>query len=165
MKKIIALFLFIVSFAIAASAEMPVTTVILVRHAEKVIDGSDDPTLTEAGQTRAERLALMLLASNLKAIYSSQWARSRLTAVPTAKEFGLQITQVDANESKKLVNDILLHHAGQTVLVVGHSDTLSEIVHALGGGPIPDIGDNEYDNLFVLSVYAPQKAFLLILKY
>ena len=163
MKKL-TIFIFAILTGIV-SAEMPVTTVILVRHAEKVMDAGDDPGLTDAGQTRAERLALLLSACNLKGIYSSQWMRSRLTAAPTAKEFGLSVTQVDAKESKKLAAEILLQHAGQTVLVVGHSDTLSEIVHALGGGSIPDIGDNDYDNLFVISVYAPQKASVLLLKY
>ena len=163
MKKL-TVFIFAILTGIV-SAEMPVTTVILVRHAEKVMDAGDDPGLTDAGQTRAERLALLLSACNLKGIYSSQWMRSRLTAAPTAKEFGLSVTQVDAKESKKLAAEILLQHAGQTVLVVGHSDTLSEIVHALGGGSIPDIGDNDYDNLFVINVYAPQKASVLLLKY
>jgi 2,3-bisphosphoglycerate-dependent phosphoglycerate mutase len=163
MKKLaVLIFAFLTAIAFA---QVPVTTVILVRHAEKVMDAGDDPGLTEAGQTRAERLALILSACNLRGVYSSQWGRSRLTAVPTAKEFGLQITQIDAKESKKLAEDILLQHPGQTVLVVGHSNTLSEIVQALGGGSIPDIGDNDYDNMFVISVYAPQKASVLLLKY
>ena len=165
MKKRALFFLFLVCFVAVASAQMPVTTVILVRHAEKVMDAGDDPGLTDAGQTRAERLALLLSACNLKGVYSSQWMRSRLTAAPTAKEFRLPVTQLDAKDSKKLAAEILLQHAGQTVLVVGHSDTLSEIVHALGGGSIPDIGDNDYDNLFVINVYAPQKASVLLLKY
>jgi broad specificity phosphatase PhoE len=165
MKKITLFFLFFGCFAVVASAQMPVTTVILVRHAEKVMDAGDDPGLNKAGQTRAERLALMLSACDLKAVYTSQWARTRLTAEPTAKEFGLQVTQVDAKESKKLVDDILVQHVGQTVLVVGHSNTLGEIIHAFGGGSIADIGDNDYDNLFVVSVYAPEKASVLLLKY
>lgn len=154
-------------FCSALFAATPATTVILVRHAEKVTEPADDenPGLTDAGRTRAERLAMILAACNLKAVYSTQYTRTRLTAEPTAKEFGLQITQVDATKSKKLVDDILTNHGGQTVLVVGHSNTLAEIIQLLGGGPIVDIGDNDYDNLFIVTVYAPQRASLLLLKY
>ncbi len=45
---------------------------------------------------------------------------------------------------------ILKEHAGDTVLVVGHSDTVPEIIDALGAGKVPEIADIEFDNLYIV---------------
>jgi broad specificity phosphatase PhoE len=69
------------------------------------------------------------------------------------------------NEVEALAENILDHHAGQTVLVVHHSDTLPELIVALGARTKPMIRDDEFDKLFVVTVYAPHKAKVLILRY
>jgi broad specificity phosphatase PhoE len=43
-------------------------------------------------------------------------------------------------------------HAGETVLVVGHSNTVPAIVEALGARRPPAICDSQYDNLYVVTV-------------
>jgi broad specificity phosphatase PhoE len=50
-----------------------------------------------------------------------------------------------------VVDDIRANHAGQKVLVVGHSNTVPQIVSELGG-PAVGIPENEFDNLYVLTL-------------
>lgn len=138
------------------------TTIILVRHAEKSAPTGDIP-LSEAGFERAQTLARVVSDAGISAIYTSRFLRTIQTAEPSARLLGLvpqQITEVEA-----LAKNILDHHAGQTVLVVHHSDTLPELIAALGARTKPTIGDDEFDKLFVVTVYAPHKAKVLILRY
>jgi bisphosphoglycerate-dependent phosphoglycerate mutase len=65
----------------------------------------------------------------------------------------------------ELKDHILTHHAGQTVLVVGHSNTIPELIRQLGGTSLPNIDDCEFDNLFVLVRYRSSEASLTKLKY
>ena len=141
------------------------TTIILVRHAEKGTAPADNPSLTEAGKARATELVRVVGMSDIKAVYSSQYARTRETAEFVAQHFSIPVQQVDAAKTNDLVSDILSRHAGETVLVVGHSNTLPEIVQAFGGPAIADPEDNEYDNLLVLFVSSPGKAKLVPLKF
>jgi len=157
------LFSFLVqSFAFSAQR---ITTVILTRHAEKSTTPEEDPALTAAGKERADFLVRMLEKSGVNAIYSSQYARTRLTAEPLSRRLGVPVETVDAATTNKLVASILSKHAGGTVVVVCHSNTLPEIVQALGGGKIPEIDDLDYDNLYIVTVYEKGHASVLRLKY
>ncbi len=146
-------------------ADQNVTTVLLVRHAEKSKTPADNPLLTEEGKQRSENLIHVLGSAGIKTIYVSQWTRTRLTAEPIAKHLGIKPEQMDAADSKKLADTILAKHSGETVLVVGHSDTVPEIIAALGGPSMPELGEFEFDNLFVVTIYAPGKASVALLKY
>src|SRR5262245_26540171 len=75
--------------AVAASAK--VTTIVIVRHAEKATDDPRDPTLSPAGQERALDLAKALDGADVSAVYVTEFKRTRLTAEPTAQHFGLTI--------------------------------------------------------------------------
>jgi broad specificity phosphatase PhoE len=158
----IALFLFIQSIAFSAEK---VTTVILTRHAEKATAPADDPALSAIGKDRADLLVKMLEKSGVSAIYSSQYARNRLTAEPLARKLGIPVETVNAEATNKLVASILSKHAGGTVLVVCHSNTLPEIVQALGGGSIPEIDDLDYNNLYIVNIYGKNRASVLRLQY
>jgi broad specificity phosphatase PhoE len=142
-----------------------VTTVLLVRHAEKAKSPSDNPPLTESGQARAEELARVAGAAEVKSIYATQYIRTQQTVEPLAKQLGITIKKVDAGDIKGLVNRILSENAGETVLFAGHSNTLPAIVEAFGASPIPPIADDEHDNLYVVTVYEPGKAKVVRLKY
>jgi len=134
------------------------TTVILVRHAEKVTSNPTDPNpgLTPAGEQRARDLAAVLRSRRVGAIITTDLARTRLTALPTAQRFRITPEEVQAG------GDVLVHagivadrvrmHRGQTVLVVGHSNTIPKIIAALGGPELGDICDDAYSNLFTLVI-------------
>jgi broad specificity phosphatase PhoE len=163
-KSIVLLFLIFLTAAFAQS-ESNITTVILVRHAEKSTTPKDDPLLTDAGKTRAAHLADMLSNAGVQAIYTSQFERTKLTAEPIAKKLSINPTIIDAAKSDEFANTIRSKNAGQTVLVVGHSNSLPEIIHALNGPEIPELDDQEYDSFFVLSVPESGESKLLKLKF
>src|SRR5947208_2223504 len=168
----IPVFMLILSFALTAnigysyrSQQSPVaTTVLIVRHAEKSSTPPDDPPLTEAGITRAKSLVQILGKAGVKAIYATQYARTQQTVKPLADHLGLTVNKIEAGNIKDLVDQILSKHAGETVFVSGHSNSLPQFIKALGGSEIAPLGDMEYDNLYIVTVYAPGKANVLNLK-
>ncbi|HKP74140.1 MAG TPA: histidine phosphatase family protein [Longimicrobiaceae bacterium] len=134
------------------------TTVILVRHAEKLTSNPAEPNpgLTPAGLQRARDLATALRNRRVSAIITTDLARTRLTAVPTAQRFHVTPEEVQAGGDvlvhARTVADRVRAHPGQTVLVVGHSNTVAKIIAALGGPTIGDICDDAYSNLFTLVI-------------
>src|SRR6267378_496425 len=79
----------VVVFAYYATFLRPITTVILVRHAEKVIDpNNSDPDLSPAGQVRAQELARMFGDSGINAIYATQYKRTQESVRPLADRLG-----------------------------------------------------------------------------
>lgn len=125
-------------------------TFYLVRHAEKALDGSADPGLTEQGQARAERLARWLEGRGLEAVWSSDYRRTRQTVQPTAERLGLPIRTYDPGAQEAFAATLLA--ARHTALVAGHSNTLPELARKLCGCAVPDIPDTDYERLFVIRV-------------
>src|ERR1700754_587360 len=70
--------------AFAQQTSEPVTTIFLIRHAERADEPRQDPPLTEKGVARSQALARLLSTADIKAIYTSQFARTKLTAAPLA---------------------------------------------------------------------------------
>lgn len=132
-------------------AQLRTTTVIVVRHAEKLVDGSADPALAPEGAARAARLARQLAPAGLEAIYVTPTRRSRDTAAPLATATGTPLVEVDGKDAVGLVARIRAEHRGGTVLVVGHSNTIGPIVRALGGEAPLEVPESDYDEVFVVS--------------
>lgn len=143
----------------------PVTTVLLVRHAEKAATPPNDPPLTTDGQTRAQTLARVVGDAGVRAVYASQFARTQQTVQPAATQRGLTVTQLNASDTDALINDILSNHRGETVLVAGHSDTVPLIIDKLWGGQVAPINETEFDKLFVVTVYRWRRAKVVQLRY
>lgn len=147
------------------------TTVIVIRHAEKDLSVSaTDPPLSPAGEARAALLARMFgepqAVGHVDAIYVSPALRNRLTAAPLAARLGLDATVAPADDPRGLARRALREHAGGRVLIVGHADTVPRIVAALSGNPnIPEIGDQEYGTMYIVTVPRIGQANLLRLTY
>jgi broad specificity phosphatase PhoE len=145
-------------------------TVILVRHAEKADEGGKDPTLSAAGERRAQALAEALQDAGVTAVVTTELKRTQQTARPLATRRGLT-PEVVATRSgatpahAEAVAEAVRHHKGGVVLVVGHSNTVPAIIGALGGPRLPQICDAEYGNLFVVTLDAPDRARLIRSKY
>ncbi len=136
-----------------AAAQSAPTVVILVRHAEKAAAPANDPPLTDAGVARANSLVALLADANVAAVIATPTVRTRETAKPTAEAHGLTIETVGfapAALHAKAVADAVMKHAGRTVLVVGHSNTVASIVAALGGPKMADLCDSQYSMLIVM---------------
>lgn len=152
MRRFLAVLLFVLGPAALAGAQ---PTVFLVRHAERAATApgspmmADDPDLSGAGIARAEALAKLLKDAKIRAIFTTDLKRTRQTAAPLARDTAVAATALPAKDVAGLVQRIKT--ATGNVLVVGHSNTLPEIITALG---IPDpvtIHDTEFDNLFIVS--------------
>ncbi|WP_455375754.1 hypothetical protein [Kaarinaea lacus] len=166
------------------------TVVIVVRHAEKApgsgnVNLMQDPDDIGIGVGRANRLATIAGSSNIAAAYATKWCRTAQTAQPSALLFNLSLQVIDSNyvgagldscspaitssvqllpaqtSEQALAQHILSNYAGRAVLVVGHSNTVADIVRALSNTtacPVPDavgdcfIPDDEYHHMFIVHV-------------
>lgn len=147
-----------------ASVDADATTVYLVRHAEKQKDATD-PSLSSAGQIRAKQLAQVLRSANLKACVASQFRRTQETAKPAAELAKLKVLQRPAGKERKLADEIRQDFNGQSVLFVGHSNTVPLLLRHLGAENIPAIGESDYDNLFVVQISDSGQTSVLQLHY
>lgn len=156
--------------------EFKVTTVFLVRHAEKADAPKEDPPLSEKGKLRSQELARMLEGSGVKAIYTSQYLRTKQTAEPLAKQKGLPITAISLKMSTSNPREVseqsiaeitakIYEHAGDAALVIGHSNTVPDVIRKLGGDVVPKIDETKFDDLFIVTVYGKGKAKVVQMKY
>lgn len=119
----------------------------LVRHGEKALEGKD-PDLTPQGRQRAQNIGAMLGKAGVAHVFSTDTRRTRQTAQPLAQQNGLQVQLYDPKTPQALVAKVKT--LSGPVLVVGHSNTLPELVRLFGGQPGADVADNEYDRLYQL---------------
>lgn len=138
-------------FAAAPAAAQDSTVVVLVRHAEKAAVEGNDPPLSEAGEARAQALVEALKGMHFDAMVATERERTQATGRPLAQAHGLTPEIVGLVPGHvDSVAAAVRRHAGHTVLVVGHSNTVPRIIHALGGPQLPDLCEPEYAHLFVL---------------
>ncbi|PJJ60226.1 phosphoglycerate mutase family protein [Hymenobacter chitinivorans] len=150
-----ALWLGLLGCAASKPGAAAVTTVYIVRHAEKdPTPGLPDPALTPAGEARALALREQLGKQPIAAIFTTNTTRTRTTAAPLAQQLGLTPQVYDAKQQSALVERIKTEFAGKKVLVVGHSNTILETAEALGATrPVPTVQDNEFS--YLLEVKLP----------
>jgi len=156
----------VVVFGYYTTFRRPVTTVIIVRHAEKIIDpNNNDVDLSEAGYARAREIARDFGDAGINAIYATQYKRTQETVKPLSDKTGIPVTIVNSKGTADLLAQIRAQHSGQTIFIAGHNNTVPEIIAALGGPQYPTIPESEYDNLFVVTVYRTGKAKVVKMKY
>ena len=153
------------------------TTVILVRHAEK--GAGSNPDLTAEGFARAQDLVVAASEGGVSRIYATEWCRTALTAKPLAEALGLTILVQQSSHpdsglggcspaipatlysllppaidtSQELADEIASAGRGRVTLVVGHSNTVPELIDHLGSGSFdPIVIGNAFDRLFVVDL-------------
>lgn len=131
--------------------EIPLTVIYLTRHAEKQKSSSKDPLLTEQGQQTALRLKTVLNNVNLDAVYSTPLNRTRETAKPTAQAQNIAITELHL-PAHEMARQLLVNHKGKNVLVVGHSNTTPALIKQLGVKEEIIITEQDYGELFVVTL-------------
>jgi len=135
--------------------------VVVVRHAEKANNSDKDPDLSPAGMKRADELAAMLRDSGIVAIFTSELKRTQETAAAAAKMLGVAPTTVPAKDVAELATK--LRELKGNALVVGHGNTIPDLVKALGIDAAIDIHENNYSSFFVVTL--GDKPQLLRLRY
>ena len=133
------------------------TTVIFVRHAEKALEPADDPGLSEAGKRRVAELTRQLedadVIQGIDAVYSTPFRRTEETARPVAEALDLPLNTYDAADTEAIMEKIVREHKGKIILVVGHSNTLPALMGNMGASKrVPPIAENEYDNIYIVSI-------------
>lgn len=144
------------------------TTYYIVRHAEKeggaTMAMTADPPLSAEGQKQALDLKNFLRNKNIKTIYSTNYARTVATAEPTRLLYGVTLKTYDPRKNDQLVQELKVISDGN-VLVVGHSNTVDDVVNGLmGTSELTDLPDTEYGSIFIVkkkgNTYAVEKTKL-----
>jgi len=150
MTRILICLLLALSIACSSSKhlqESDVTTIYLVRHAEKADDGTKDPPLTATGQSRAQALMTLLIKENIGYIYSTDYKRTRQTAVPLSKSTGLPVKIYDPRALEEFAVQIRAIKDAQ-ILVVGHSNTTPTLAnHLIGETVYSQFDESEYEHI------------------
>lgn len=157
MKKYILLGLWLLSAKVYAFQ-----TLFIVRHAEKQ-DESKDPPLNLKGKRRALNLASHLQDAGIKAIYVTEYQRTQKTAEPLAELLGLKAITAD-KDLTKFAAQLLADKSSYAALIVGHSNTVPDLVKALGVPVKWSIADTEYDRLIMVTLTKPAPV-VSILRY
>lgn len=146
------------------------TVCILLRHAEKENVGTD-PDLTSAGKLRADELKRLLGNVHVDHIYTTAYNRTRQTVTPLAESKGIVIKEytpaATLAATQLFINNILAQNQGKVVVIVGHSNTIPEMVKVLSNNTLNvTISETQFDNIFITknsaaagSVFAVQKKF------
>lgn len=173
MKRILPLFalVFITVFScqkpevITVTEKKETTTFILVRHAEKSKDDPRDPSLSDEGKMRAQKLAQHLSPMDIQGIYSTPFKRTITTVQPIAEMKGLEVQSYNYQDSLLLQNFIQAH-AGETIVISGHSNTTPVLVNQLiGEERFEWLNENEYDKLFIVTASEIGSGKVHILSY
>ena len=175
MRKAQVLCLLILSVLVCAGearGQSAPTIVLVLRHAEKAQVEGNDPPLSEAGMRRAQELVRVAEDAGVTAIYTTQYKRALDTAAPLAARLGITATAVEITRENaaaypaSLARQILTRHAGQTVMVLGHSNTVPLIVEALGGRRPSAIDDaTEFDRFYVIIIRRPGEVRTIETRY
>jgi broad specificity phosphatase PhoE len=121
--------------------------VFIVRHAEKANTGKD-PELSVQGQKRAEALANILKDSQIAAVFVTEFKRTQETAAPTARAAHVSPTVIPANNIGVLVEK--LRTLNGNALVVGHGNTIPDLLRALGIATPVSIPEDDYAEIFAV---------------
>lgn len=149
-QRLIATALAAALIALPAQAQ----TVVLVRHGEKA-GPTGDVDLSASGQARAQALAQALSGARLALVLATTFKRTSQTAQPTAAAAGLPVVTInfDGGEGahiQRVAERARQAPADATVLIVGHSNTITEIARALGDPAPTPLSDCDYDRMTVL---------------
>jgi broad specificity phosphatase PhoE len=156
MKRLRFIFSILLLLAVAANAA-PV--IFIVRHGEKASSGGNDPELSVQGQKRAEALARILKDSEIASVFVTEFKRTQETAAPTAKAAHVNPTVLSGKDTGALVEK--LRALNGNALVVGHGNTIPELLKALGIATPVSIPDNDYSEILVVLAGDPPRLLRL----
>ena len=137
-----------------AVTEHPLTTIYLVRHAEKIEDGSKDPDLTAQGQDRANYIKNLFAEAELHALYATPFKRTQSTLLPLADTLGLEIQTYAADQPiNDFISDILERHKAQHLFIAGHSNTIPAMLNVLLDREEYQTFDHQqYEDVFIVTL-------------
>jgi len=151
-------FILSILFALTAAANAA-PVIFVVRHGEKASTGGNDPDLSLQGQKRAEALARILKDSEITSVFVTEFKRTHETAAPTAKAAHASPIEISAKDAGALVEK--LRALKGNALVVGHGNTIPDLLKALWIATPVNIPDDDYAEIFVVLVGDPPQLLRL----
>ena len=140
------------------------TTIYVVRHAEKLNSEQDTP-LSPAGEQRALALADRLSDAGVQRIYATTRRRTRQTVAPLAERIGIDVVLTEPGAVDSLVRLIRVEEQGNVLLIAGHNNTVPRIVEGLSGRPAEPIPEHVFDQLYRIQLSLEGKATVEVLRY
>ena len=131
---------------LAGTAMAQSQTIYVMRHLQR--DVGEDPSLNAIGKANAERLAAWFGHDRPKAIFVTPYKRTRETVAPLSAKLGVTPQDYNPRDNARLVEAV--RAAKGPVLIVGHSNTVPAIVHALGGPDAPGLSDDDYGRIWIV---------------
>lgn len=141
------------------------TTVYVVRHAEKLDPSDPESLLSPAGEARAQELARTLADAGVQKIYATTKARTQQTVAPLAAERDIEIIALLPDATEDLIGFIRTDDRGKVVLVAGHSNTVPAIVKGLSGQTVDGLSEEQFDRLFKVEIPAEGEPKVTVLRY
>ncbi len=153
------------SFDIPHAGDDSYHTLVLTRHAEKE-SSKGDPKLTDAGNIRANNLKDILLPMKPDRCYTTSPARSVLTTMPLAKALKSPNAHYQPTDYYSLFEKIITEKQAKRALIVGHSNTIPEMLNLLlGEKKYEEFDENEYSRLFLVMTKGPGESEVMELSY
>jgi phosphohistidine phosphatase SixA len=168
MKKILIVLILLVCSIGCGNALPGSTTIYIVRHAEKDLSDpkNQDPELSPEGKLRAADLAEKLKNEKIDAVFSTKYKRTGQTGSEVAKNNAILVQEYDGHNFKAISDLIKTKYKNRRVLIVGHSNTVLELVEAFGANrPLPALTDDDYDFFFEVNIDNMGKAILNVDQY
>tara|TARA_Y100000589_G_scaffold294818_1_gene300766 strand:+ start:4518 stop:5156 length:639 start_codon:yes stop_codon:yes gene_type:complete len=158
--KYITIFIIILGFhSCILSQDGEFFTIYLVRHSEKEVS-LNDPPLSECGKLRSESLSHFFSDVPLEIIYSTNYTRTKMTALPTATSKDMRITEYNPNQLLDFSK--LLIDSKKNTLVVGHSNTTGVLAGLLADKEIGEFGLDVYDRIYQVTFYKKKRLLQLL---
>ncbi len=161
---------FCYSTATAQSGEKKsLTTIILVRHAEKDTMKTDPP-LSATGWSRARLFARMFKDSGVRSTHSTQYRRTIDTMQPLDSLLKItnEVISVDRDSIEQhsvfMAKHFLSDHNGETVIMASHSNVIPSIIKALGIETEVTIDESDYTNVFIVTAGQNVKSAMVRLR-
>jgi len=153
------------ALAQAPDASAPLTTLIIVRHAEREASTAPESQLTGKGWERSRELARVLKEAGITRVLVSEYIRTQQTAEAVAAELKIKPEIVAVQTGVDVLLERIRELRGEKVLVISHTGRIESLLEKLTGEKFPPMADSSYDSLFVLAVPVSGPARVLTLKY
>jgi len=141
------------------------TKVIVIRHAEKVNDGTKNPSLSEAGHHRAKRLSDMLSEVRIDQAYTTSYKRTNQTLTPLCEAKNIEIKTYDARNTA-FMEEVIKNSKGKTIIIAGHSNTIPNLINKLiKEEKYSEIDEDDYGKMWILTFKNNQLIDTTLLNY
>ena len=134
------------ALAIAGRPAAAAESIYVIRHLQKA--AGEDPPLTPEGVANADVLAGLLAGRRIEAVFATPTRRTIQTATPLAVRLGLPVIRYDPADTAALLE--ATRAIPGNVLVIGHSNTVPDLVAAFGGDRPPPVTVQDYGTIYLV---------------